>query len=125
MKLPPLPMPPPLVIDLDDKKFSQSVYELELSVRSMNCIDNARIRTVLDLVQQDDKDLVRRKLFGPKSIREIRELLQDMGLNFGMKLTSSSAHRSIEGCRKAGIVCTTVGRGLCSLCKDAPLKGVK
>jgi len=64
----------------------KSVDELELSVRSYNCLKNAGIRTIADLVQMTEQDILKTKNFGRKSLTEIRELLETMGLNLGMKL---------------------------------------
>jgi DNA-directed RNA polymerase subunit alpha len=62
------------------------VSELELSVRSSNCLKNANIRFIGDLVQKTEMDMLRTKNFGRKSLNEIKELLAEMGLRFGMKL---------------------------------------
>jgi DNA-directed RNA polymerase subunit alpha len=62
------------------------VSELELSVRSSNCLKNANIRYIGDLVQKTEMDMLRTKNFGRKSLNEIKELLAEMGLRFGMKL---------------------------------------
>jgi DNA-directed RNA polymerase subunit alpha len=62
------------------------VSELELSVRSSNCLKNANIRYIGDLVQKTEMDMLKTKNFGRKSLNEIKELLAEMGLRFGMKL---------------------------------------
>jgi DNA-directed RNA polymerase subunit alpha len=62
------------------------VDELELSVRSFNCLQNAGIRYIGDLVQKTEAEMLKTKNFGRKSLKEIKELLQDMGLELGMKL---------------------------------------
>jgi DNA-directed RNA polymerase subunit alpha len=64
------------------------VSELELSVRSSNCLKNANIRYIGDLVQKTEMDMLKTKNFGRKSLNEIKELLAEMGLRFGMKLES-------------------------------------
>ncbi len=64
----------------------RSVEELELSVRSANCLQNANIRYIWELVQKTEGEMLKTKNFGRKSLNEIREILQDMGLGLGMKL---------------------------------------
>lgn len=64
----------------------RSVDELELSVRSANCLQQANIRTIGDLVQKSEAEMLKTKNFGRKSLKEIREILQEMGLSLGMKL---------------------------------------
>ncbi|MFN3323626.1 MAG: DNA-directed RNA polymerase subunit alpha [Bryobacteraceae bacterium] len=65
---------------------NRSVEELELSVRSYNCLKNANIQTIGDLVQKTEAEMLRTKNFGRKSLNEIREILGGLGLGFGMKL---------------------------------------
>ena len=62
----------------------RSVDELELSVRSYNCLKNANIRTIRDLVQRSEREMLATKNFGKKSLNEIKEILHGMGLDFGM-----------------------------------------
>jgi DNA-directed RNA polymerase subunit alpha len=64
---------------------NRSVEELELSVRSYNCLKNANIQTIGDLVQKTESEMLRTKNFGRKSLNEIREILSGLGLSFGMK----------------------------------------
>jgi DNA-directed RNA polymerase subunit alpha len=64
---------------------SRSVEELELSVRSYNCLKNANIQTIGDLVQKTEGEMLRTKNFGRKSLNEIKEILGGLGLGFGMK----------------------------------------
>lgn len=66
----------------------RGVEELELSVRSANCLKNADIRYLGDLVQRTEGEMLKTKNFGRKSLNEIKELLVDMGLGFGMKLNN-------------------------------------
>ena len=66
----------------------RSVDELELSVRAFNCLKAANIRTIADLVQKTEAELLKTKNFGKKSLNEIKTLLTDMGLSLGMKLDS-------------------------------------
>jgi DNA-directed RNA polymerase subunit alpha len=65
---------------------NKSVDELELSVRSANCLKNAGIRTIRDLVQKSERDMLETKNFGRKSLNEIRDILRPMGLSLGMEL---------------------------------------
>jgi DNA-directed RNA polymerase subunit alpha len=64
----------------------KSVDELELSVRAANCLKNAEIRSIRDLVQRTEADMLKTKNFGRKSLSEIKEVLRSMGLSLGMKL---------------------------------------
>jgi DNA-directed RNA polymerase subunit alpha len=66
----------------------RSVDELELSVRSANCLQNANIKTIGDLVQKTEAEMLKTKNFGRKSLKEIKEILSEMGLSLGMKLES-------------------------------------
>jgi len=68
---------------------NRSVDELELSVRSANCLKNAGIRTIRDLVQRSEKDMLETKNFGRKSLNEIKDILQPMGLSLGMELEAA------------------------------------
>jgi len=63
----------------------RSVDEMELSVRSYNCLKNANIRTLRDLVQRTEREMLATKNFGKKSLNEIRDILHGMGLDFGME----------------------------------------
>jgi DNA-directed RNA polymerase subunit alpha len=67
---------------------NRSVEELELSVRSYNCLKNANIQTISDLVQRTEAEMLRTKNFGRKSLNEIKEILGGLGLGFGMKFDS-------------------------------------
>jgi DNA-directed RNA polymerase subunit alpha len=69
---------------------NRSVEELELSVRSYNCLKNANIRTIGELVQKTESEMLKTKNFGRKSLNEIKEILTSMGLSLGMKLDSPS-----------------------------------
>jgi DNA-directed RNA polymerase subunit alpha len=66
----------------------RSVNELELSVRAANCLRNASIRYIGELVQKTEQEMLKTKNFGRKSLNEIKEILQEMGLHLGMKLDS-------------------------------------
>ncbi len=64
----------------------KSVDELELSVRSYNCLKNADIRTLYELVQKTEPEMLKTRNFGRKSLNEIKEILDGLGLSLGMKL---------------------------------------
>ena len=68
------------------EKLQKSVDEMELSVRSYNCLKNANIRTIGELVQKTEAEMLKTKNFGRKSLNEIKEILDGMGLSLGMKL---------------------------------------
>jgi DNA-directed RNA polymerase subunit alpha len=72
-------------MDQMNEILNRSVDELELSVRSYNCLKNANIQTIADLVQKTEAEMLRTKNFGRKSLNEIKEILSGMGLQFGMK----------------------------------------
>jgi DNA-directed RNA polymerase subunit alpha len=63
----------------------RSVEELELSVRSYNCLKNANIQTIRELVQKSENEMLKTKNFGRKSLNEIKDILVKMGLSLGMK----------------------------------------
>lgn len=65
---------------------AKSVEELELSVRSYNCLKNANIETIAELVQKTDSEMLRTRNFGRKSLNEIKEILDGMDLHLGVKL---------------------------------------
>ena len=69
-----------------NENLDKSVEELELSVRSYNCLKNANIRTIRELVQKTEADMLKTKNFGRKSLNEIKEILSGMGLSLGMRL---------------------------------------
>src|SRR5437868_15384807 len=69
-----------------NENLDKSVDELELSVRSANCLQNANIRYIGELVQRTEADMLKTKNFGRKSLKEIKEILAEMGLSLGMKL---------------------------------------
>ncbi len=64
----------------------RSVEELELSVRSANCLQNANIHLIGELVQKSEAEMLKTKNFGRKSLKEIKEILVEMGLSLGMKI---------------------------------------
>jgi len=67
------------------------VDEMELSVRSYNCLKNANIRTIGELVQKTEVEMLKTKNFGRKSLNEIKEILATMGLSLGMRLDQPAA----------------------------------
>jgi DNA-directed RNA polymerase subunit alpha len=67
-----------------DELLSKSIDELDLSVRSANCLKNANIHTLRDLVRRSEKEMLETKNFGRKSLEEIEEILSKLGLSFGM-----------------------------------------
>jgi DNA-directed RNA polymerase subunit alpha len=74
-----------------NENLDKSVEELELSVRSYNCLKNANIRTIRELVQKTEGEMLKTKNFGRKSLNEIKEILTSMGLSLGMRLDQSAA----------------------------------
>lgn len=73
----------------------KSVDELELSVRSYNCLKNANIKTIADLVQKTEQEMLRTKNFGRKSLNEIKEILHGMGLRLGMRVDLDALNRQV------------------------------
>jgi DNA-directed RNA polymerase subunit alpha len=73
-------------MQLRNENLNRSVEELELSVRSYNCLKNANIQTIGELVQKTEAEMLKTKNFGRKSLNEIKEILAQMGLSLGMKI---------------------------------------
>ena len=73
-------------MDKMGEQLNRSVEELELSVRSYNCLKNANIQTIGELVQKTEAEMLRTKNFGRKSLNEIKEILGTIGLSLGMKV---------------------------------------
>jgi len=73
-------------LDKMGEVLNRSVEELELSVRSYNCLKNANIQTIGELVQKTEAEMLRTKNFGRKSLNEIKEILANMGLSLGMRI---------------------------------------
>jgi len=71
-----------------NENLNRPVEELELSVRSANCLQNANIKLIGQLVQKTEAEMLKTKNFGRKSLKEIKEILSGMGLSLGMKLDS-------------------------------------
>ena len=78
----------------------KSVDELELSVRSANCLQNANIRLIGELVQRTEGEMLKTKNFGRKSLNEIKEVLASMGLELGMRLEGFPSRAEIERMRE-------------------------
>jgi DNA-directed RNA polymerase subunit alpha len=84
--------PEPLEEEEEDKeeKLNENLFrpvsELELSVRSANCLKNANITLIGELVQKTESEMLKTKNFGRKSLNEIKAILEEMGLTLGMKL---------------------------------------
>jgi len=76
--------------ELQEPQFNENLYrsvdELELSVRSANCLKNADILKIYQLVSKTEAEMLKTKNFGRKSLNEIKEVLSEMGLSLGMKL---------------------------------------
>jgi DNA-directed RNA polymerase subunit alpha len=77
-------------VDEEQEKLNENLWrtvdELELSVRSANCLQNANIKYIGELVQKSESEMLKTKNFGRKSLKEIKEILAEMGLSLGMKL---------------------------------------
>ena len=71
---------------LRNENLNRSVEELELSVRSYNCLKNANIQTIGELIQKSENEMLKTKNFGRKSLNEIKEILAQMGLSLGMRI---------------------------------------
>ena len=74
----------------------KSVDELELSVRSYNCLKNANIKTISELVQRTDAEMLKTRNFGRKSLNEIKKILEEMGLSLGMNVDEYLQKKSTE-----------------------------
>jgi len=72
------------------------VAELELSVRSANCLQNAGIKYIGELVQRSEAEMLKTKNFGRKSLNEIKEILHEMGLDFGMKIDNFPSRAELD-----------------------------
>lgn len=74
----------------------KTVDELELSVRSANCLKNANIKYIGEMVQKTEGEMLKTKNFGRKSLNEIKEILKEMGLDFGMKLEGFPSRKDLD-----------------------------
>jgi DNA-directed RNA polymerase subunit alpha len=82
------------------KRWNENLFrridELELSVRSANCLENADIKYIGELVQKSEAEMLRTKNFGRKSLNEIKEILNEMGLSLGLKLEEFPSRRELD-----------------------------
>ncbi len=74
----------------------RAVDDLELSVRSANCLQNADIKYIGEMVQKSEQEMLKTKNFGRKSLNEIKEFLHEMGLSFGMRLENFPAREDLD-----------------------------
>jgi len=81
-------------VGVSNENLDKSVEELELSVRSYNCLKNANIRTIRELVQKTEAEMLKTKNFGRKSLNEIKEILHSMGLSLGMRVDQPAGAHS-------------------------------
>ncbi|HMO02124.1 MAG TPA: DNA-directed RNA polymerase subunit alpha [Oligoflexia bacterium] len=79
------------------------IEELELSVRSANCLENADIKYIGELVQRSEADMLRTKNFGRKSLNEIKEILSNMGLGLGMAIENFPSRTELEAMRERAV----------------------
>jgi len=84
----------------DKPDFNENLYrsvdELELSVRSSNCLKNADIKYIGELVQKSEQEILMTKNFGRKSLNEIKEILSCMGLRLGIKLDNFPSREELD-----------------------------
>ena len=85
---------------LNDNLF-RSVDELEFSVRSQNCLQNADIKYIGELVQKSEQEMLKTKNFGHKSLNEIKGILREMGLELGMKVEHFPSREELEARKRA------------------------
>jgi len=94
----------PIRIEEPKKKLNENLFrrieEIELSVRSANCLENADIKYIGELVQKTEAEMLRTKNFGRKSLNEIKEILTEMGLALGMKLEDFPARKELDSMRE-------------------------
>ena len=74
------------VTSVINERLNKSIVELELSVRSYNCLKNANIQTIGELITKTESEMLKTKNFGRKSLNEVKEILADMGFSFGLKI---------------------------------------
>jgi DNA-directed RNA polymerase subunit alpha len=92
MERPEAGLEPAARVELNEHLF-RNVDELELSVRASNCLKTANIRTIADLVQKTESELLKTKNFGKKSLNEIKTILGEMGLSLGIRLDPEELER--------------------------------
>ncbi len=89
--------PEPEEVEEAEQEFNEALFkrvdELELSVRSQNCLQNAGIEYIYQLVEKTEAEMLKTKNFGRKSLNEIKEILSDLGLSLGMKLHNFPKHK--------------------------------
>ncbi|MGI8906070.1 MAG: DNA-directed RNA polymerase subunit alpha [Candidatus Sumerlaeaceae bacterium] len=83
-----------------EEKLDKSIEELELSVRSFNCLEAAGIKTIRDLVQKTESEMLKYRNFGRKSLTEIKNILKDMTLRFGMEIDKETGLPVAAGSEK-------------------------
>lgn len=100
------PEPSHVVLEDQEEKLNQNLFrpvsELELSVRSANCLKNANITLIGELVQKTEAEMLKTKNFGRKSLNELKSILEEMGLSLGMKLENFPGTRQSEKEGKGG-----------------------
>ncbi|MFQ5450610.1 MAG: DNA-directed RNA polymerase subunit alpha [Nitrospinaceae bacterium] len=107
--------PEPVQPQVDEKKqkmltnMAKCVEELELSVRSYNCLKNANIQTIAELVQKTDAEMLKTRNFGRKSLNEIKEILEEMGLHLGMKVDAEDLKQINQARKKKEIETDLIG----------------
>jgi len=89
-------------VALNDNLF-RSVDELEFSVRSQNCLQNADIKYIGELVQKSEQEMLKTKNFGHKSLNEIKEILREMGLELGMRIEHFPARDELDARKRATV----------------------
>jgi DNA-directed RNA polymerase subunit alpha len=92
----PVEMLPPQQEPVINENLFRSVSELELSVRSANCLKNADIKFIGELVQKTEAEMLKTKNFGRKSLNEIKEILADMGLSLGMSVPRFPSREELD-----------------------------
>jgi len=95
--------------EIRNENLNRSVEELELSVRSYNCLKNANIQTIGELVQRSEAEMLKTKNFGRKSLNEIKEILANMGLSLGMRIDEQG--NAVPGAPSAVTPGSSVGGG--------------
>jgi DNA-directed RNA polymerase subunit alpha len=88
-------------VEVKEERLNENLFrpvsELELSVRSANCLKNANIKLIGELVQKTEAEMLKTKNFGRKSLNEIKGILEGMGLSLGMKLDNFPSPKVVEG----------------------------
>jgi DNA-directed RNA polymerase subunit alpha len=96
--------------EIRNENLNRSVEELELSVRSYNCLKNANIQTIGELVQKTESEMLKTKNFGRKSLNEIKEILASMGLSLGMRIDEHG--NAVPGAPQPAPVYQGMGSGM-------------